>query len=200
MKTDYAKDTYTADRKNEPELIKENVQDKRKINERIQIKMPAAIPEGKQRLDPITQIDDKLRKRNSETEDTVVYENVNATDVKKLLAKQAPIQTVVPVKYILTQDMFKKGSLTEALTKECQNKGLNKEQSFPPTSEGNYDHLRKHNTDSETELKQTSLEQIRFQTSENVIKTNNHNISNPTYGFDENDSIIIGTHELFMKL
>ena len=131
-------------------------------------------------------------KYKTEDKDNVVYENLNATDVEKIIAKQAPLETVVPVKYILTQEMFKTKELISNENEQQRDIG-----NAPLASMEDTD-LSESNSDISGVLKHTLKEKIPVQTHEHNLTRNNDvvNISNPTYGYsNDDDSIISGTKE-----
>ena len=136
--------------------------------------------------------DKKLEQSKYKTEDNVVYENLNPTDVEKIIAKQAPLETIVPVKYILTQEMFKTKSLISNEKEQQEHVGNAPLASMEDTN------LSEFNADTNNDLKHIFEEKIRVITHENDSTRNNDivNISNPTYGYNnDDDSVISGTQE-----
>lgn len=136
-------------------------------------------------------------KPNDPSDDAVVYENINTKGVETILAKQAPIQAKVPVKYILTQEMFTKESQTE-------NQISNSDSHYEVLQDDNNLYTSTNTNTRESQPKSASSrtasnsndsaeEKLPLQIKDTVPTS--INISNPTYGYEEEDSIISGSHE-----
>ena len=143
------------------------------------------------RIRSLQNVNEPFDQLKTKTEDTVVYENMNATDVEKIIAKQAPIETIVPVKYILTQEMFKTKDLISNENEQEVKIGHAPLASMEDTdlSESNAEIS---NLSMITSCDKTSDVQTKELSRNNDIV----NISNPTYGYNnDDDSIIIGTKD-----
>ena len=128
----------------------------------------------------------------------VVYENVNTQPVEDIIAKQAPIQATIPVKYILTQDMFAKDSQMLAnQTPDSSDMTLNGNEniykSSVDTESLTYPAIP--NTIPDTPGLRNDKESPKTKLKLKTSKNDNDivNISNPTYGYDLDDCIIAST-------
>ena len=135
-------------------------------------------------------------KPNDTSDDTVVYENINTKGVETILAKQAPIQAKVPVKYILTQEMFTKESQTgnQISNSDSHYEVLHDDNTHYTSVSANTREFQPKPAPSSTSNSNDSAEEKLPIQIKDTVPTN-INISNPTYGYDEEDSIISGSHE-----
>ena len=138
--------------------------------------------------------DTKLKDKDT----NVVYENVNTQPVEDIIAKQAPIQATIPVKYILTQDMFAKDSQILAnQTPDSSDMTLNGNENIykSPVDTESLTYSTIPNTATDTpglkNEKDSPKAKLKLKTSKN--DNDIVNISNPTYGYDLDDCIIAST-------
>ena len=143
---------------------------------------------------------DSIQTKDSDS--TAVYENINTKGVEDIIAKQAPLQTTVPVKYILTQEMFTKESQiieSQAPNSECHYESTKDIIDIPLTKTvtSSTDFNAGSDNQSYKTDKDSASAKLKLKAFANIPKRDNDivNISNPTYGYDADDSIIRGSQE-----